>query len=344
MNPDKDICNTHEFDGPFFSVVIPSYRSQQILTELHKRISAVMERFGKPFEMIFVEDCGPDHSWKVLKDIAAKDPRVTVLQMMRNSGQGNATLAGFGHAKGRLIITLDDDLQHPPEELPGMINELMENEDLDVVIGAPSRKNHNMIRRFGSNFINRINSIFLEKELDLRLTGFRIMRRSVADALLKMRVPYPALGPMILSVTRRVKNISVRHDPRKEGKSGYTWHRIVKQTLSNFIGYSMLPLRVLALIGVAGIVISILLAGYFLCRYFFIGIGVPGWTTLLLILLGTSGFNFFAFAIIGEYLLRITQISTQTAQYVVRDIYNYHIIRQFHINSTQYEDQDYVER
>ena len=321
MISSKEANIIHGYDNTCFSIVVPVYRSQAILPELHQRITRVMETVGGTFEIIFVEDCGPDQSWRILKEIAAKDHKVTALQLMRNSGQGNATLAGFGHAMGKFIITLDDDLQHPPEELPAMIRELTENEDVDVVIGTPAKKNHNLIRRLGSSFINRINSIFLEKDPSLLLTGFRVMRSSVAEALLTMKVPYPALGPMILSVTRRVKNKTVRHDPRKEGKSGYTWRRLVKQTMSNFIGYSMLPLRMLALIGAAGIAVSVLLAGYFLCRYFFIGIGVPGWTTLLLILLGTSGFNFFAFAILGEYVLRITQVTTQAQQFAIRDIY-----------------------
>lgn len=302
-----------------YSVVVPVYRSEPMLPELYERIVTVMESLGETFEMIFVEDCGPDRSWNVLRDLAGKDNRVLALQLMRNSGQGSATLAGFTRARGRLVITLDDDLQHPPEELPAMIRELRENDDLDVVIGAPAVKNHNAVRRIGSSFINRVNSVFLEKDPALFLTGFRVMRRSVARSLLEMRVPYPALGPMILSVTRRVRNVTVRNNPRTEGKSGYTASRIFKQTLSNLIGYSMLPLRLLALIGAAGIMISVLLAGYFLCRYFFIGIAVPGWMTLLLILLGISGFNFFAFAILGEYILRITQISTGTTQIVVRD-------------------------
>lgn len=319
MSQEGSVPELPENETCVYSVVVPVYRSEPMLSELYGRIVAVMESLGEAFEMIFVEDCGPDRSWKVLRELAGKDKRVTALQLMRNSGQGNATLAGIARAGGRFVITLDDDLQHPPEELPAMIRELRENDDLDVVIGAPAKKNHNAVRRIGSSLINRVNSVFLEKDPALFLTGFRVMRGSVARSLLEMRVPYPALGPMILSVTRRVRNVTVRNDPRKSGKSGYTARRIFKQTLSNLIGYSMLPLRLLALIGAAGIIISVLLAGYFLCRYFCVGIAVPGWMTLLLILLGISGFNFFAFAILGEYILRITQISAGTTRFVVRN-------------------------
>lgn len=319
MYPVMEDCLHSNDQIPIYSVIIPVYNSASTLSELYHRIVSVMESIGERFELVFVEDCGSDPSWQVLRDMALKDNRVTALQLLRNSGQGNATLAGMRLARGQYIVTIDDDLQHPPEELPKMINALLEDEQIDVVIGVPKEKRQHFIRRLGSSFINQINSVFLDKDPLLRLTGFRVMRSIVAQSIIQMRVPYPALGPMILSVTRRVRNVTVRHDFRKEGQSGYTFRRIVKQTLSNLIGYSMLPLRLLALLGVVGIIVSILLGGYYLYRYFFIGVGVPGWTTILILLLTFSGFNFFAFAVIGEYVLRITQISTQTSQCVVRE-------------------------
>lgn len=307
------------FDGCIvYSVVVPVYNSEGMLRELHRRIVAVMEELHEPFEIVFVEDCGRDRSWHVLRDLAGGDLRVTALQLMRNSGQGNATLAGLSRARGAFVITLDDDLQHPPEELPPMIRTLHEDADLDVVIGVPREKQHHFVRRMGSNFINCVNSWFLEKDPKLRFTGFRVMRFQVAKALVAMQVPYPALGPMLISATRRIANVTVRHDPRKEGRSGYTVQRIVKQTLSNFIGYSMLPLRILAMIGAMGVLGSVLLGTYYFTRYFIIGVSVPGWMTLLLLTLAISGFNFFAFSIIGEYILRIMQTSSRTSQCVVR--------------------------
>jgi len=321
MSHDSDIVSTSAEDStPTYSVVVPVYNSERILVELHRRIVAVLKELGEPFEIVFVEDCGRDRSWWVLRDLASRDPRVTALQLMRNSGQGNATIAGLAQTRGAFVITLDDDLQHPPEEVPALVSMLRENEDLDVVIGSPREKQHHFVRRMGSSFINRINSWLRGKDPALRFTGFRAMRRELVDALLAMRVPYPALGPMIFSVTHRIANVTVRHDPRKEGRSGYTVRRIVKQTLSNFVGYSMLPLRVLAVMGAIGIVASFLTGMFFLARYFVVGISLPGWTTLILILLALSGFNFFAFAVLGEYMLRITEVSTRTSRYVVRDI------------------------
>jgi dolichol-phosphate mannosyltransferase/undecaprenyl-phosphate 4-deoxy-4-formamido-L-arabinose transferase len=119
-------------------------------------------------------------------------------------------------------------------------------------------------------------------------------------------------------VTRRIGNVTVRHDPRKEGRSGYTTRRLLKQTLSYFIGYSMLPLRLLAVIGGIGIFLSFLIGIIYLLRYLIWGSSVPGWTSLMLVLVALSGFNFFAFAVLGEYLFRIFYLETTTQQYLIR--------------------------
>ena len=305
-----------------YSVVIPVYNSEALLPELHHRLTKVMESIGEHYEIIFVEDCGPDNSWMVLKKIAATDSRVTVIKLMRNFGQGSATLCGISESRGSYIITLDDDLQHPPEELPKLISLLKDDCDLDVVMGVPLIKHHSLIRRLGSRLINQINSILLDKDPELRFTSFRVFRRSVADGLLSRKTIYPALGPLIVSVTRRISNVIIQHDQRKEGSSGYTFSKIVRQTLSNFIGYSMFPLRLLAVLGIIGIFACLFLSIFFFARYLKGGIGVPGWTTIILILITISGFNFFAYAILGEYVIRILQMVEFTPQYLIRNKIN----------------------
>lgn len=298
-----------------YSIVIPVYHSARMLPELHRRLTAVMQGLGEPYEIIFVEDCGRDDSWKVLQALATNDPAVTAIQLMRNSGQSNATLCGLSHAKGRLILTLDDDLQHPPEEIPALIAAL--GSDVDVVMGVPKEKQHHWFRRLGSSVMHNINCYLLGKDRTLRFTSFRLMRRAVVEGLLTMRTLSPALGPMINSVTHRIVNTTVQHAPRKEGRSGYTVGRLLAQTMSNLIGYSMLPLRLLAIVGGIGIVLSLGFA-LILVVHYLKGGAVPGWTSTVLILVLLSGFNFFAFAILGEYVLRILQRVNATPQYFVR--------------------------
>lgn len=303
-------------DAPVYSIVIPVYNSARILPELHRRLTAVMQALGMPYEVVYVEDCGQDNAWEVLQQLADGDPGVTVIQLMRNSGQSNATLCGLAHARGQIIITMDDDLQHPPEEIPALIQAL--RPEVDVVMGTPREKQHNWFRRLGSRIMHDINCYLLGKDRNLRFTSFRLMRRAVVDGLIELRTLSPALGPMINSVTHRIVNTTVHHAPRQEGRSGYTFRRLFAQTMSNLIGYSMLPLRLLALIGGVGIVLSIVFAAVLLIRYLMGGITVPGWTSIALLLVMISGFNFFAFAILGEYVLRILQRVNATPQYFVR--------------------------
>lgn len=298
-----------------YSVVIPVYHSARILPELYQRLTAVMQGLEESYEIIFVDDCGRDNSWQVLQELATQDTAVTAIQLMRNSGQSNATLCGLAHARGRIAITLDDDLQHPPEEIPALVKAL--GADVDVVMGAPKEKKHNWFRRLGSNVMHNINCYLLGKDRSLRFTSFRLMRRPVVDSLLTMRTLSPALGPMINSVTLRIVNTTVQHAPRKEGVSGYTFSRLFAQTMSNLIGYSMLPLRLLAIIGGGGIILSIGLAAVLVVHYLQGGV-VPGWTSTALLLVMLSGFNFFAFSILGEYVLRILQRVNATPQYFVR--------------------------
>lgn len=299
-----------------YSVVIPVYNSAKMLPELHRRLMGALRGLNKPYEIIFVDDCGRDNAWQVLQDIAADDPCVTAIQLMRNSGQSNATLCGMAYASGSTIITMDDDLQHPPEEIPTLLAAL--RNDVDVVMGVPKEKKHHWFRRLGSTAMHELNCYLLGKDRHLRFTSFRVMRRPVVEGLLTLRTLSPALGPMINSVTHRILNTTVAHAPRQQGRSGYTLRRLLSQIMSNLVGYSMLPLRLLGVIGAAGIAFSIVFALALVVRYLTGGITVPGWTTIALLLVLISGFNFFAFAILGEYVLRILQRVNATPQYLVR--------------------------
>jgi len=317
----KPISTSATFDAPAaalpgFSVVIPVYNSAGILPELHERLTRVMRDLAVSYEIIFVDDCGRDSSWQILEGLASTDPHVNAIQLMRNAGQNNATLCGLAHCRGELIITMDDDLQHPPEEIPRLIESLHRN--ADVVMGVPEEKKHHWFRRLGSQAVHNLNCFLLGKDRQLRFTSFRVMRRPVVDGLLTLRTLSPALGPMINSVTHRIANTTVRHSPRRAGRSGYTFRRLLSQTMSNLIGYSMLPLRLLATLGALGIFLSVVFAAVLLVRYWTGVISVPGWTTTALLLVLISGFNFFAFAIIGEYVLRILQRVNATPQYLVR--------------------------
>jgi dolichol-phosphate mannosyltransferase/undecaprenyl-phosphate 4-deoxy-4-formamido-L-arabinose transferase len=309
--------NTDKRD-PIHSIVVPVYNSEHTLLELYERIVRVMEAMGQSFEMVFVEDCGADRSWQVLQAIAQRDERVSAIQLLRNYGQASATLCGLRYAVGQIVVTLDDDLQNPPEEIPLLVRALENDPALDVVIGIPREKQHAFWRRLGSEIVNAINSFAVKKDRSLKFSGFRAMRRIVVDRLVELNVPQPAIGVLLCSITPRIANIAVRHEPRSTGRSGYTIAKILGLTLSNFLTFSDFPLRFLAMVGVVGILASLAYGIVLIVRFAMGGISVPGWTTIALLLIAMSGFSFFAFGLIGEYLLRILQSAQNTPQYVVR--------------------------
>ena len=216
------------------------------------------------------------------------------------------------------MITIDDDLQNPPEEIPVLVEALRSEPELDVAIGIPDEKKHVLWRRLGSEFVNAVNSFSLKKPRSLKFSGFRAMRRLVVDQLVERNVPKPALGALLYSTTPRISNVLVRHEPRTVGRSGYTLPKIFSLTLSNFLAFSDFPLRFMALVGAIGIVASLTVGIRIVVRYLQVGAAVPGWMTLALLLVGISGFNFFALGLIGEYLLRVLQSVQHTPQYVVR--------------------------
>lgn len=285
---------------------------------LHERIVQTMEGLKRSFEIVFVEDCGGDGSWRILEALAAKDSRVRCIQLSRNYGQTSAIMCGLRHSTGDFVITMDDDLQNPPEEIPVLVDALEQNRDTDVVVGVPKENAHALWRRLGSKLLNVIDSYALKKSRSLRFSGFRIMSRQIASALAERDMPQPAIGTLLYSITPRIANVEVHHAPRAAGRSGYTLPRTVSLAMDNFLAFSVFPLRLLAGIGMVGIVLAMLLGASVLYRYLAGGIRVQGWTTLALLLIGVSGFQFFAFGIVGEYLLRILQAAQRAPQYLVR--------------------------
>ena len=301
-----------------YSVVVPVYCSEHTLDVLYQELISVMESLRESFELIFVDDCSSDNSWKKIQSLSEIDDRLIAVQLMKNSGQGNATLAGFSKAQGAIVITLDDDLQHPPAQIPKLIEALNNDTDLDVVIGVPIERKDSAFRKVGSYLLNRINSWFIGKDPRLRFTAFRVIRKEIVNVVLSMSFPSPHVGPLIYSVTHRVKNVSVEHNSRHRGRSTYSLSGLVQLAVNLLVGYSMLPMRILAVLGFIGSIVSIFLAIYFLVQFFLYGTNIPGWTSILLVLLTLTGFNFIAFGFIGEYILRIMQISSKSGNWNIR--------------------------
>lgn len=301
-----------------YSVVIPVYNSASILKKLHAEIVKIFEKNRKSFEIIFVEDCGPDKSWELLKELRKKDQRLKVIQLYRNFGQHNALICGLSFASGEYVLTMDDDLQHPPEEIPKLIAKI--EQGYDLVYGRYLRKEHNFWKNLGSKFINYI----LKKVTGYSssVTSFRIMKKAVAQKIIKHK-NYNIMIDVCISdfVSRqKIAYVAINHSKRLSGKSNYTLRKLVSMAINMILNYSTLPLKIASILGIFSSVLSFLVAVYLIIVYFTIQNHVSGWTSLILAIVFFSGLILFVIGIIGEYISRIFLNLSDKPQYEIREI------------------------
>jgi len=285
------------------SVVIPVYRSQATLPELHRRLVAVLEPIEPAFEIILVEDCGGDDSWRVIQDIARHDDRIRGMQLARNYGQHNALLCGIRAAKGELIITIDDDLQNPPEEIPKILAKLAEG--YDVVYGAPQSETHGFFR----NQASRITKLALQGAMGVesanKVSAFRAFRARLRQAFDAYRSPTVNIDVLLTWGTTRFAVVYVRQDERTVGDSGYGLKKLINHAINMMTGFSILPLQIASLLGLLFGSMGFLILAYVLVRYLIEGSSVPGFPFLASIIAIFSGVQLFALGIFGEYLARM---------------------------------------
>lgn len=302
-----------------YSIVVPVYNSEHTLEELYERLKKVFEEeLHEDFELILVDDSSKDQSFSIMQQLRRADDRVKIIQMARNFGQHPALLCGFSYTEGDFIITMDDDLQHPPEELPKMIQVLKEQEDVDVVLGKYQGRKHGFIRRMGTRLSVYATSKMLGKDPDLEITSFRLMRGFIVDAILETDTYLPQIGNLLVQTSNRIVNVDVRHDARAYGKSGYPFMRLVKDLIFDITNHTAFPLLVVRNIGLFGFLLSILLGFYYLLRFFIYGSSVEGWTSLILITLAGFSLTLLSLGIIGMYLMNILHESRKMPHYTIR--------------------------
>ena len=303
-----------------YSIVVPVYNSEYTLKELYSRIKAVFENTVKQdFELILVDDSSKDRSYQVMQELRKVDKRVKIIQMAKNFGQHPSLLCGLSFANGEFVITMDDDLQHPPEEIPKLIQVMNDRNDVDVIIAKYHGRKHNFIRRLGTRVSVYATSKMLKKDPSLEITSFRLMRHFIVEAILKMNIHLPQIGNLLVQVSNRIINVEVQHDTRKYGKSGYSYWRLMKDLCYDIMSNSAFPLIVVRDIGIISFLFSIFLAIWYLIKYFWFGNPVEGWTTLVVLIIAYSGLLLLAVGVIGQYLMNILTETRKMPNYIVRD-------------------------
>lgn len=309
--------NTLDIKFPDFSVVIPVYNSEASLENLCFRIDQVFKKLNKAYEIILIDDSSIDKSWNIMNTLRNNNKNIKIIQLMKNFGQHNALICGFHHVSGKYIITMDDDLQNPPEEIPKLVNEL--EKGFDSVIGALDAKQDSFYKKAGSFLIGYMNSKIFNKPKELKLSSFRIMTRAVTDEIRKLKTPYPYISGMLLSVTRNIGNVTVRHERRKYGKSTYNLRKLIRLSFNLIINYTSLPLRVLTLFGIAIATLSLCMGSFFIFKKLLNDAIVPGWTSVVVLLSFFNGMLLAVLSIMGEYLARIVSEISNKQQYIIRE-------------------------
>lgn len=300
------------------SVVIPVYRAEQTLPELYHQTAAALAKITPCFEIIFVEDGGGDGSWPMIAGIAGDDPRVRGIRMRRNYGQHNALLCGIRAARYDVIVTMDDDLQHPPSEIGPLLAAL--TPEFDVVYGTPMRKQHGTLRGVASRLTRIALATTMGSHIARQVSAFRAFRTGLRDGFQDYRSPSVSIDVLLSWTTTRFTATKVRHAPRAAGESGYTLGKLIVHAFDQMTGFSTLPLRIASLVGFAFFVFGVSILILVLVNYLIHGSVVPGFAFLASITAIFSGAQLFALGVIGEYLARIHFRSMNRPAYVVGEV------------------------
>jgi len=300
------------------SIVIPVYNSAGTIGPLVERLIAFLR--GDALQIVLVNDGSVDDSDAACRTLSARHGgTVTYVRLARNFGEHNAVMAGLHHAHGDYVVIMDDDFQNPPEEVARLVDHARSH-GYDIVYTYYTRKHHHWVRNLGSRLNDRVATFLLEKPADLYLSSFKCLNRFIVGEILKYRGPYPYIDGIALRCTRNIGTIQVRHEPRREGRSNYTLRKLLRVWLNMFMNFSVMPLRVSTLLGLAWSVLGLLL-GIQVVVERIVRPDVPvGWASVLIAILLFSGVQLVMLGLMGEYLGRLFLTENQTPQFVVSEV------------------------
>jgi polyisoprenyl-phosphate glycosyltransferase len=318
-NANTPAAQHHVLDRTAFtySIVIPVYNSAAVVGDTIDQVVEVFEAAGLSYELILVNDGSPDHSWDVISERARKGKHIVALNLLHNYGQHNANLAGFREASGAYVITMDDDLQNPPDQALLLIDEAMTGRD--VVFGRFEQKQARGYRVLGSKAIGMINRRIFGQPDDLAVSNFRILRRDVVDRICASRTAHPYITGQALLYSRNRSNVLVQHRAREIGKSNYNIVRIARLVLTILFSYSLFPLRFAAFAGFVIAGVSFLLGLIYLVIGALGHTQVQGWTTLVVLVAALNGFTIAMLSMLGEYVVRTLNAVSAAEPYHVID-------------------------
>jgi glycosyltransferase involved in cell wall biosynthesis len=297
------------------SVVIPVYRGEATLEPLVEQLAGVLSSTADAYEIILVNDGSPDNSWSVIERLSRKYPWLCGIDLMRNYGQENATLCGIREARYEVIITMDDDLQHNPHDLPKLLGKLAEG--YEVVYGVPRVRRHVWWKRILSALVKRTISRVMGVQSVRDISSFKAFRADLKRAFTTINGPDVQIDVLLSWATTRFASVEIEEAPRKMGQSNYSLFKLIKVSLLVLTNYTTVPLRFASILGFLFTALGAIALVYVLVVYFVAG-SIPGFSFLASTVIIFSGVQLFALGIIGEYLARIFGRSSGRPPYVIQ--------------------------
>lgn len=299
-----------------YSIVIPVYNSELSLPELKERLFATFEKITPDFEIIFVDDFSLDDSWNVLLTLRNENPEnIKLFRLAKNFGQHNATICGFHQAKGKYIVTIDDDLQQAPEDIPRLIEQRKQS-GANVVYGIPNG-GHALYRKVGSNAYKKsakhLHGSFGEG------SSFRLIDRSLIQKLRQHQQQFNFIDEILYWYTNFIDCVPVSHSPRKYGKSAYSPRKLFSLANNNTLNYSDWPLKLMMYFGGIFSFVFILTGIYFIVKKLVFDVSVPGFTALIVSISFSASLMLFCFGILGYYLKNILARLNQRPAYFIKE-------------------------
>ncbi len=300
-----------------YSVVVPVFNSENSLEELFERLKGFFEQINQSFEVIFVEDGGTDGSWELLKKLKTKYPElIKAIKLDRNFGQHNATLCGFGFAKGDRIITIDDDLQNPPEEIARLI-ETADKQQSAVTYGIYTKKQHSFARNVMSKTVRTSAKLFHNGAENG--SSFRLLDRKIVDKILDHQVSFVFIDEIIYWYTDNIAFVVVDHKKRENNQSGYNPFRLFMLAANLTYFYSNIPLKIMVYSGFIISFLSFLMAIKFIIQKIYFNVPL-GYTSVIVTILFSTSIIVFSLGVIGGYLSRIQNVQNKKPPYHIKKV------------------------
>jgi len=307
-----------EMQSVKIGILIPVFNNQGVLEELHRRLTQVLPQICSAYEVVLVDDGSEDDSWKKIEALKIHDDHVVGIKLMRNFGQQNAIAAGLDHVEGDIVVLMDADLQDRPEDIPKLVEALLQSE-ASMAIAKWKNRRDDWFKKSVSRLFYRVSQRITKIRHLPNLGVFRAIRREVVEELKKYQEKTSSTLSLLYWIGMDYTTVELERDGRFAGKSGYTFKKMLKLALDRIFSFSMFPIRVAIYSGMIVSILSFLLGLGLIIRYIN-GTVAPGWTSTVVLVLFFFGMNFIFLGIIGEYLGRIFLESKHRPKFIVKKI------------------------